>query len=232
MAGVSRLKYTNEIRIVRVMCTGRVDFGHVLEAFSNGADGVFIVGCRLGECNYSTSGNYHALNLAFIIRRLLEHMKLNPERLRIEFMSSSEGQHFAEFSNEFVNKIKELGPIGKGEGIDKADLDLNLKAASQLIYYLRLVEGERLRTHFNTMEEYEQFYSSEEFDKLFRELIADKLAINQIMLLLQKRPLSTAEISEILGLSPSELSKHLNNSAKQGLLRYEESQNRYVFAFA
>ncbi len=232
MAGVSRLQYTTEIRIVRVMCTGRVDFGHVLKAFSNGADGVFIVGCRLDECNYSTGGNYHALNLAFILRKLLEHMGLNPERLGIEFMSSSEGQHFAEFAGSFVNKIKEIGPLGKGEELERNELDLKLKAALQMIYYFRLVEGERLRAHFNTMEEYEEFYSSEEFNNIFRELIADKLAINQIVLLLQERPLSTAEISEILGLVPSELSKHLNNSARQGLVRYDENQGRYTFAFA
>jgi F420-non-reducing hydrogenase iron-sulfur subunit len=65
---------------------------------------------------------------------------------------------------------------------------------------------------------------------LFRELIADKLAISQIMLLLQERPLSTGEISEILGLTPSEISRHLNSSARQGLVRYEESQKRFAFA--
>lgn len=231
MAGVSRLQYSNEIRIIRVMCTGRVDFDHVIKTFLNGVDGVFIVGCRLGECNYNTAGNYHSLNLVFILKRLMEQIELDPERLRIEFMSSSEGQHFAEFANDFVKKIKEIGPLGKGEGESKNTLNIKLEAIMQMVPYLRLVEGERLRAHFNTMEEYEEFYSSEGFKKVFRELIAEKLAISQIMLLLREKSLSTAEICETLDLFPAELSKYMNNSVKQGLARYEETQKRYVFAF-
>jgi coenzyme F420-reducing hydrogenase delta subunit len=210
------------------MCTGRVDLEFVLRAFSNGMDGVFLGGCRLNECNYTTQGNYHALQMVLLCRKIMEHIGLNPERLRIEFMSSAEGTRFAEVVNDFVKKIKELGPLGIGEGVDKKGLDLKLKAVKNLVPYIKLVERERLRVHFETEEEYKEFFASDEVDRLFRELIVDKLTMNQILLLLRERPLSTGQISEILGLSPSEVSRYLNSSAKEGLVRFDEIQKCFV----
>ena len=230
LAGVSRLQYTPEMRLIRVMCSGRVDLEHVFRAFSNGADGVFIGGCRLNECNYVTQGNYHALSMVLLCKRILQHLGLNPERLRIEFIAGSEGNLFAEVVNDFVGHLKDIGPLGQAEGIDEQGLKLKLQAATKLVPYFRVVSNERLRVRFKTEEEYEEFYSSEELNRLFRELVADRLAISQITLLLQERPLSTGEISKILGLSPSEISRHLNSSAKQGLIRYEESQKRFALA--
>jgi F420-non-reducing hydrogenase iron-sulfur subunit len=210
------------------MCTGRVDLEFVLRAFANGADGVFIGGCRLNECNYITHGNYHALQMVLLCRKIMEHIGLNPERLRIEFMSSGEGIRFAEVVNDFIKKIKELGPLGTGEGIDKKGLKSKLEAVRNLVPYIKLVERERLRVHFETEEEYKEFFASDEVDRLFRELILDKLTINQILSLLRERPLSTGEIAEILGLSPSEVSRYLNSSAREGLVRFDEIQKCFV----
>ncbi len=205
---------------------------HLFRAFSNGMDGVFIGGCRLKECNYVTHGNYHALNLVQLSRRIMEHIGLNPDRLRIEFMSSGEGNLFARVVDEFVETIRNAGPIGISEGINQETFSLNLKAVTRLIPYIRLVESERLRGHFETLEQFKAFYASSEFERLFKELIADRLAIGQIMALLQEKPLSTGEISETLGLSPSDISKHLSNSAKQGLVKYEEDKKRFALAGA
>ena len=96
------------------MCSGRVDLAHVFRAFSNGTDGVFIGACHLNECNYTTHGNYHALTMVSLAKKLLEHIGLNPERLKIEFMSGSEANLFVEGVNGFVKKVKELGPLGLG----------------------------------------------------------------------------------------------------------------------
>jgi F420-non-reducing hydrogenase iron-sulfur subunit len=216
------------MRLIRVMCTGRVDLEFVLRAFANGTDGVFIGGCRLGECNYSTQGNYHALNMVLLCRKIMEYIGLKPERLRIEFMSSGDGILFAEIVNDFVKKVKGLGPLGKGEGIDEKRLKLKLEAAQNIVPYIRLVERERLRVHFNKAEEYAAYFASDEINKLFHELIVDKLAISQIMLLLREKLLSTAEISEILGLSSSEVSRYLKSSAREGLIRFDESQKRFA----
>jgi F420-non-reducing hydrogenase iron-sulfur subunit len=126
--------------------------------------------------------------------------------------------------------VKELGPLGKGEGLDENGLKFKLEAATKLIPYIKLVERERLRVATKSEEAYNEFYSSDELNRLFGELILDKLAISQITLLLQERSLSTSEIVEILGLNPSEVAKHLSNSSRQGLVRYDESRKCYALA--
>jgi len=193
-------------------------------------DGVFVGGCRLGECNYVTQGNYSALSMVLLCKKIMEHIGLNPERLRIEFMSSGEGIHFAKVADDFVKKVKELGPLGKGEGIDEHGLKLKLEAVTKLVPYIKLVERERLRIPTRSEEAYREFYDSGELDRLFSELILDKLAISQITSLLRESPLSTGEIAEVLGLTPSETSKHLKSSSRQGLVRYDEGQKRYALA--
>jgi len=228
LAGVSRYQYPTNIRIIRMMCSGRIDPAFILRAFSNGMDGVFVGGCWLGECHYVTEGNYDALSVIHICKKLLKQIGVNPDRLRLEWVSASQGVRFAEVMTDFAKKLKELGPLGVGEGIDAKGLKLKLEAARNLVPYIKLVERERLRVHFETEDEYARFFASEEVDRLFRELIVDKLAISQILLLLRERPLSTGEISEILGLSPSEVSRHLNSSAKDGLVRFDEIQKCFV----
>jgi F420-non-reducing hydrogenase iron-sulfur subunit len=218
------------MRLIRVMCSGRVDLSHVFRAFSKGADGVFLGACHLNECNYTTHGNYHALTMVNLAKKLLEHIGLNPGRLKIEFMSGSEANLFVEGVNGFVRQVKALGPIGRGEGLDHKKLKFDLEAVIRLVPYIRLVERERLRLPAMPEEEYRKFFASEELKRLFNETIADKLAIAQILSLLQEGPLSTAQIAKTLGLTPSNVSKHLNASSKQRLVRYDE--NRKLFALA
>jgi F420-non-reducing hydrogenase iron-sulfur subunit len=212
------------------MCTGRVDLAHVIRAFSKGMDGVFIGACHLNECNYITHGNYHALTMVNIGKKIMEYIGLNPERLRIRFMSGAEASLFVESVNEFVTTVKEIGPLGKVEGIDKNSLKAKLEAVTQLVPYIRLVERERLRLPFKSEEEYNNFFTSDEFNRLFNELIVDKLAISQITSLLREGPLTTGEIAKTLGLTPSEVSKHLNSSSKQRLVRYDEGRKCFALA--
>jgi coenzyme F420-reducing hydrogenase delta subunit len=212
------------------MCSGRVDLEFVFRALSNGTDGVFIGGCRLNECNYITHGNYDALSNVLLCRRIMEHIGLNPERLRIEFMSSGDGILLAEVINDFCKKVGEIGPLGKSEGIDEKGLKFKLEAVTKLIPYLKLVERERLRVPIKSEEAYNKFFTSDEVNRLFNELIIDKLAISQILLLLGEKPLSTGEMSEILGLNPSEVSRHMNSSSRHGLVRYDESRKRFALA--
>jgi coenzyme F420-reducing hydrogenase delta subunit len=163
-----------------------------------------------------------------LTRKLLEYIGVNPERLRLEWVSASEGIRFAEVMNDVAKKVKELGPLGKGEGLDENALKFKLEAVRKLLPYIKLVERERLRVPFDTVEEYNKFFASDEVDKLIRELIVDKLAMSEIMALLREGPLSTGEISERLGLNPSEVSRHLNSSVRQGLVRFDESRQRFA----
>lgn len=212
------------------MCSGRVDLSFILRAFANGMDGVFVGGCRLRECNYITHGNFHALSVVLMFQKIMRHIGLNPERLRIQFLSSGEGILLTEVINDFCRSIREIGPFGKSEGLNENGLKLKLAAVSQLIPYLKLVERERLRLPFNTEEEYNRFFAGEELTRLFEELVIEKLAVSEITLLLKDNPLSTAEIAKALDLNPSEVSKHLNISSRHGLVRYDEGLKRYALA--
>jgi coenzyme F420-reducing hydrogenase delta subunit len=210
------------------MCSGRVDLEFILRAFSNGADGVFIGGCRLNECNYITHGNYGALSNVLMFRKIMEHIGLNPDRLRIEFMSSGDGILLADITNDFCKNVEEIGPLGETEGIDQKILKFKLDAVSKLIPYVKLVEREKLRVPLQSEEAYKNFFASDRVNRLFNELILDKLAVSQIMLLLREKPLSTGEMSEMLGLNPSDVSRHMNSSSRHGLVKYDNSQKRYA----
>ena len=212
------------------MCSGRVDLEFLLRAFSNGQDGVLIGGCKLDECNYITHGNYDALANVHLCRKIMERIGLNPERLRIEFMSGADGGLLAEVTNDFTNQVKALGPLGKSEGMDANDLDFKLKAARKLVPYIKLVERERLRIPSKSKKAYEEFFTSDKFDKLFDELVGDQLAVSQMLSLLKEKPLSTGEIAEALKLNQSEIAKYINGSSRQGFIKYDESAKRYALA--
>ena len=110
LAGVSRIQYPPNIRIIRVMCSGRVDPAFILEAFKNGADGVLVAGCHLpSDCHY-LSGNFKALRRVALLRKLLQDFGIEPERLRLEWVSASEGDKFAAVVRDMVEQIKKLGP--------------------------------------------------------------------------------------------------------------------------
>ncbi|MBT8369526.1 MAG: hydrogenase iron-sulfur subunit [Deltaproteobacteria bacterium] len=228
MAGVSRLQYSTNMRLIRVMCSGRVDLEFILRAFSKGADGVFIGGCRLNECNYITHGNYGALSNVLIFRKIMEHIGLNTDRLRIEFMSSGDGLILADVTTDFCKQVEEIGPLGRSEGIDTNILKSKFEALSKLVPYIKLVEREKLRVPIQSEEAYNTFFASDRVNQLFTELIIDKLDVSQIMLLLREKPLSTGEMSEMLGLNPSAVSRHMNSSSRHGLVRYDTSQKRYA----
>jgi coenzyme F420-reducing hydrogenase delta subunit len=212
------------------MCTGRVDLAFVFRAFAKGADGVIVGGCWPGECHYLTEGNYDALGNSFVGKKLLEQIGLSPERFRIEWIGSSEGNRFAEVMSDFADTLRELGPIGQGEGIEPDELKRKLGAVNKLIPFMKLVEREKLRIPVRTEEAYQSFYGSEEVKRLFDELIADKLAQSQILLLLEERPLSVREISERLDLSPSDVSRHMNDSSRLGVVRYDVDRRCYALA--
>ncbi len=154
------------------MCSGRVDPAHVIRAFCKGIDGVFIGGCRLNECNYLTHGNYYAQNMVLLLRKIMEHIGLHPERLKIEFMSGSEGNVYVEAVNNFVRKVKELGPLGKGEGLDEEALKSKLAEIARLVPYIKIVKNEKLRTPLLNKEEADSYFTTDEIDKLFSEMVS------------------------------------------------------------
>jgi len=110
LAGVSRLKSSPCVRIIRVMCSGRVDPSFIIKAFKHGADGVFIGGCHIGDCHYS-EGNYKTMRRVEFMKMFLEDFGIDPRRLRLEWISASEGDKYAAKTLEFEAEIRELGPL-------------------------------------------------------------------------------------------------------------------------
>jgi F420-non-reducing hydrogenase iron-sulfur subunit len=110
LAGTARMKYSPNARIIRVMCSGRVDPKFVLKAFALGADGVMIAGCHPGDCHYIEQ-NYKTIRRYQMLRYFLEQMGIEPDRLRLVWASAAEGQHLAESINGFVADLRKLGPL-------------------------------------------------------------------------------------------------------------------------
>lgn len=212
------------------MCTGRVDLAFILRAFKNGADGVFIGGCWPGECHYVTEGNYDVLKNVHIAKKMLQRIGINPDRLRLEWISASEGMRYAEVMNDFGKRLKELGPLGKGEGIENRSLQIRLEAAYRLVPYVKLVERERIRLRFKTEEEYDVYFASPELEALFDDLVADKLVVSQMTLLLKNNPLSSAGIATALDLTATDVNRHIKSSSRKGLVKYDEGLKAYALA--
>jgi coenzyme F420-reducing hydrogenase delta subunit len=112
LAGVSRFQYPPNIRIIRVPCSGRVSPAIILKALQHGADGVLISGCHPGDCHY-TSGNYYARRKLVLLKRLLEHVGLEADRVQFSWVSAAEGEKFAKVVTTVNEKIKKLGPATK-----------------------------------------------------------------------------------------------------------------------
>ena len=109
LAGISRLKYAANVRVIRVMCSGRVDPQFVLDAFAEGADGVLIGGCHPGDCHYQ-SGNFKARRRVAILRNILSQLGIPEERVWLRWISASEGKLFAETVTEMTEAVRKMGP--------------------------------------------------------------------------------------------------------------------------
>jgi F420-non-reducing hydrogenase iron-sulfur subunit len=123
LAGVSRLKHAPNVRIIRVMCSGRIDPQFVLDAFAKGADGVLVGGCHPGDCHY-IEGNYKELRRVEILKRLLSDMGIEPDRFRLEWISASEGEKVKTVINDMVAKIRALGPLGLPDHFKEWDKEM------------------------------------------------------------------------------------------------------------
>jgi F420-non-reducing hydrogenase iron-sulfur subunit len=114
LAGTARMKYPPNLRVIRVMCSGRVDPNFILEALARGADGVLVLGCHPGDCHYS-EGNYKCQRRIPLTRKLAEQMGIDPRRIQLEWVSASEGARFTQVVTEFTERVRALGPLQLAE---------------------------------------------------------------------------------------------------------------------
>jgi F420-non-reducing hydrogenase iron-sulfur subunit len=126
LAGVSRLKHAPNVRIIRVMCSGRIDPQFILDAFAKGADGVLVGGCHPGDCHY-IEGNYKELRRVELLKRLLGDMGIEPDRFRLEWISASEGEKVKTVINDMVARVRALGPLGLPDRFEEWDKEMESK---------------------------------------------------------------------------------------------------------
>ncbi|OQX16101.1 MAG: methyl-viologen-reducing hydrogenase subunit delta [Desulfobulbaceae bacterium A2] len=129
-AGVGRYQYPPNLRVIRIMCTGRLDPSFPLETLAGGADAVFVGGCHPGECHYQ-GGNYHALVSAALVHEALARLGVRRERFLIDWASAAEGPNFVKIITRFTEEAAALGPLGASEGLDADELRQKLGRAAE-----------------------------------------------------------------------------------------------------
>jgi len=224
LAGVSRIQYPPNLRVVRVMCTGRIDPSFVLEALANGVDGVIVMGCHPGECHYLT-GNYEAEQKIKMLKKLIAPLGL-AERLRLEWVSASEGGRFAEVVRDFTNHIKVLGPSQlRKEKLDPKKLE-GIQAAKTAVEDFRLralVARERKIIEEGNI--YGEKISQEKFDKVMDDALSAEYIRNRIYLLLEKEPMSIKHLSKRLELDNKQVLDHVVILRRRGLITVDRVED-------
>jgi coenzyme F420-reducing hydrogenase delta subunit/predicted transcriptional regulator len=209
LAGVSRIQYPTNIRIVRVMCSGRIDPTIPLEVLTMGADGVIVLGCHPGDCHY-VEGNLYEERKIIMLKKLLALTGLEPERLRLEWVSASEGQRFAKVVTEFTNQIKELGPSPLSGKHPNEKILENMQAAKSAAsdFRLRVLVGrERELTEKNNV--YEEKIPQAEFDSILDEAVEAEFTRHRIYQLTQTEPRSVKALAEAVEKKPADVLKDI-----------------------
>ena len=213
LAGVSRFQYPPNMRIIRVMCSGRVDPVIILDTFLHGADGVFIGGCHLGDCHY-LQGNYYAEKKIEMAKRLLKEAGVEPERLRLEWVSASEGERFAGVMKEFTAEIKELGQIK----FEKEEMEAACIAAADYSLRILATKEKELLEEGN---KYGEVFTRHEMDRLLDDMVREEYEAKKILLKL-KKPMSVKEIASELNLKPNVVFRHILDLKRYELIEIHE----------
>lgn len=208
LAGVSRIQYPPNIRVIRVMCSGRVDPKFVFQALLVGADGVIVMGCHPGDCHY-LEGNYEAEKKFVMVQKFLAIIGLE-NRVRLEWVSASEGARYATIVKDFTDQIKNLGPSpAAGDSPDKNVVD-KLKAIENAASSDRmraLVGSQRKITE--QVNVYGEKVPLEDFNRIFDAAIKDEYERQRILLTLEKGSKSVKDLGVELTIDPSEVLQHM-----------------------
>lgn len=226
LAGVSRFQYPPNVRVIRVMCSGRIDPVLVLEALICKADGVLIGGCHLGDCHY-ISGNYQAERKFKIAQRLVKEAGLEPERVRLEWVSASEGKRFAEVIQEFTEQITAIGPspLKTDERLLNETQIMQAVAADSRIR--ALVGKERDVTELGNV--YGEKVSMEHFNELLDQTVYDVILGQRVLRLMDSGAKSVKDISSEVGASPQEVLKSVVELKRQGLVAMDHIEGHTPF---
>ena len=221
LAGVSRIQYPTNIRIIRVMCSGRVDPTFVVDAFLHGIDGVLVLGCHLGDCHYIT-GNYEAEIKMNTLSRLLSIAKFS-DRMRLDWVSAAEGNRFAQIVTDFTKHIQELGPTPIKESKNKAQFIDDLEAVKNVLESSRL-RGliARQRDLVTEKNVYGNQITEENFEILLKDAIHNEFVRHKIIIKIKEIGKSVPDIAKEIGIKAKEVLEHIVVLRSRGLVDVHE----------
>jgi coenzyme F420-reducing hydrogenase delta subunit len=232
LAGVSRFQYPPNLKFIRVMCSSRVDSVIVLEMLLQGADGVFIGGCHPGDCHYIT-GNYFTERKMKMTKKLIKIAGLEPERLRLEWVSASEGQRFADVVTEFNEQITALGPSPlRGDEPDLKTLS-SVYAATNAAkdFRLKSLVGRELKlTQVGNV--YNELVSQEKIDDILENAIKTEFIRQRLFLASLNRPISVKELSIYLEIPSKEVLTHIVTLKDRGLIELDHIEGTTPYYLA
>jgi coenzyme F420-reducing hydrogenase delta subunit len=208
LAGVSRIQYPPNMRVIRVMCSGRVDPMFIFQALQQGIDGVFVMGCHPGDCHY-LEGNYEAEKKFDMTVKFLKMINLD-NRIRLDWVSASEGVRFGQVVSEFIDHIRELGPTPTGGNDPDEDLLVKLMAMEVAAGTdrMRALVG-RQRKLIEEENAYGEIVPEEKFNEIFDSAIHDEYIRARILLSLNKDPKSVKDLALEIEIDPSEVLENI-----------------------
>ena len=233
LAGVSRIQYPPNLRIVRLMCSGRADPVIVMRSFMDGIDGVLVLGCHPGDCHYIT-GNLFAEKKMKLTGKLLDKAGICPDRLRLDWVSAAEGERFAGIVTDFTHKIQSLGPIGTipDEKGTERELTDRLSAVHNALAgeKLRWLAGSELKLRMEG-NVYGEMIEEEKVLDVVEQNADEEYIKNRILLMLGREPLSVRDVAGRLQLCPADVLRHvvaMENAGTVSLADVKERSPRYV----
>ncbi len=226
LAGVSRFQYPPDLRVVRVMCSGRVDPVIMVETLLRGADGVLVGGCHIGDCHY-IEGNHHAERNVSVTQALIQRAGLEPERLRLVWVSAAEGQRFADVVTEFSETISRLGPSPLRRGAPGNGVRRSMEAAR------RALEGFRLRVLVSKEyglaargNVYGDTASEEELKERVLTAMEEEFIRSTILERTRETPMSVKELAEVVDRSPRLVLEHIVSLRKRNMVALDSMDGR------
>ncbi|MBW2259648.1 MAG: hydrogenase iron-sulfur subunit [Deltaproteobacteria bacterium] len=217
------MQYPPDIRVIRVMCTGRVDPALVADAFVHGADGVLVIGCYFGDCHYM-QGNYMAKQKMDMAREMLEYAGMNPTRLQFRNLSSAEAANFAKYNTEFVGQIKELGPLGSGDKIGMPELKEELQIAQKSLAgpKLRWVVGKKpVFIDDARGNKYGEVFTEHEVNRTLSGIIIDEMATQSILAAIEKKPAAVKNLAKELEIPAPDALKYVLALKRRGFIEMD-----------
>ena len=223
---MSRFQYPTNTRTIRLLCTGQLDVRYVLEAFLRGADGVLVVGCKLGECQYF-DGNYQARLKVEATRMMLSRVGINSERLRMEFMSAAEGAKFADTVRNFFKEVSSLGPTPVLDKAQSKRLKDSINGLSEAMSRMRL---RALVGKWRVVVEKGNVYGEKVDEKKWQEMIEksidEELIRSWMLVLLKEKSRSCLELAEEIGIEPAKALKGLTYLRQKNLIDVQKVEER------